>query len=56
MDSDIDLLNFGDGKYNLWMSNGTSKPDGGVMLLVGKELIMESTTHGKRAKNTGSKV
>ncbi len=45
--NDVDILNIRDGKYNLWMRNRKSKEGGGVMPLVGKDLMVESTTCGE---------
>ncbi len=39
--SDVDILNIGDGNYNLWMRNRKCTQGGGVMLLVRKELTVE---------------
>ncbi len=41
-----DILNIGEGKYNLRMRNRKNKQGGGVMFLVRKDLLLESVTYG----------
>ncbi len=40
-----DILNIGEGKFILWMRNRKNKR-GGAMLLVRKDLLVESVTYG----------
>ncbi len=42
------ILNIDEGKYNLWMRNRKNKWGGGVMLLVRKDLLVESVTYGMK--------
>ncbi len=44
--SEGDILNIGEGKYNLWKRNRKNKWGGGVILLVRKDLLEESVTYG----------
>ena len=42
---DVNSFNIGDEDYNVWFRNRTSKQGGGVMLLVKKDLLVESAVY-----------
>ena len=47
LSNEIDVLDIGDGKYNVWTKNRVSKKGGGVMLMVKKELEVTSISYGE---------
>ncbi|MPC44970.1 hypothetical protein E2C01_038652 [Portunus trituberculatus] len=43
----MDHLSIGDGDYNVWFRNRTRKQGGGVILLVKKDLMVDSAMNGE---------
>lgn len=44
---EIEVFSIGEGKYNMWRRNRTTKQRGGVMLLIKMDITVEEGIYGK---------
>ena len=47
LDKSFELLNIGDGEYEIWKKSRPMKQGGGIMILTRKDLQVDKVTYGK---------